>query len=166
MLDNYLRGAMHEFIRDNDAQRQTMLLSWGRLIVLELLRHDAAKKLLEYHPADPLVAAVLDELSRRSDQALKLSELSKWSGYSPQHLNRVFRRVLGVTPLQHHAKLRVDRAAQLLRDEHRTIAAVAQQLGFEDPYYFSRLFKQQMGMSPALFRQSATDQEFTPAGNR
>jgi AraC-like DNA-binding protein len=166
MLDFYLRGAMREFTRENAGDRTPMLSSWGRLVTIELLRHDFAADLLDYRPGDPLVAAVLDELIERREEALTLAELAGWSGYSPQHLNRVFRKALGVTPLRHHARLRMERAAELLRDETLTIAAVARRLGFDDPYYFSRLFKQQMGVSPARHRLAVNDQELNSASKR
>ncbi len=161
-LDRYLHGAAAEFDRPDEADRARMLASWGRLITLEYLRHTFAQNLLLHRAVDPLVAQTLDELRKRAHEPLTLTELSKWSGYSPQHLNRVFNAALGVTPLQHHARLRMTIAQELLADPTLTVAQVATRLGFEDAFYFSRLFKQHTGQSPAQHRATATTTEGLP----
>jgi AraC family transcriptional regulator of adaptative response / methylphosphotriester-DNA alkyltransferase methyltransferase len=83
-----------------------------------------------------------------------LDQLASRSGFSPQHLNRVFRRTLGVTPLQYLNRRRMEHAAALLRDGRLTVSAVGQQVGFADPYYFSRVFSQHFKQSPTEYRAS------------
>ena len=155
LLDTYLRGAMREFDRVDTDQTYLMLPHWSRLIVLEMLRCTAQTGLLRTPPVDPLVAELLNELNRRISRPTSLSDLAAWSGYSPQYLNRLFRRVLGVTPLQHLQRLRMQRGAALLIEGRLTVRGVARKLGFDDPYYFSRVFKQHFGRSPAQYRQAA-----------
>jgi transcriptional regulator GlxA family with amidase domain len=140
--------------RDAPATLLTMP-AWGRLITLELLRHDAAAGTLRQRAVDPLIASLLDELSRRIAQPTSLDELAKIAGYSSQHLNRTFRRVLGVTPLQHLTRLRIEHAASLLAEGRLTVRAIAAAVGMDDPYYFSRSFRQHMGLSPAQYRTAA-----------
>lgn len=153
-LDAYLREVIAEFDRADDADAQLTMLSWARLVVLELIRYDAEAGTLRQRPVDPLVAAVLDELNQRLAEPTSLDWLAQRSGFTPQHVNRVFRRVLGVTPLQYLSRMRMDRAAALLADGQLTIRAVGQQVGFEDPYYFSRMFKQYFGQSPNQYREA------------
>jgi AraC-like DNA-binding protein len=153
-LDCYLRAAMEEWDR-SDNLTSLMLRPWAKLITLELLASDAAAGLLAPRAVDPLVAEMLDELTRRLDHPVTLDDLARWAGFTPQHINRTFRRVLGVTPLQYLAGLRMDRAAALLVDGRLTVRAIAAQVGFDDPFYFSRLFKQHFGRSPAQYQQAA-----------
>ncbi len=154
-LDQYLRGALDEYERPDIADAKRMLRSWSRLVVLELLSDNSRRGLLEVRSPDPLVAELLDELDRRVGKPTALADLARVAGYSPQHLNRTFRRVLGVTPLQHLTALRMDRAADLLLDSHLTVAAVGARVGYDDPAYFSRVFKQHRGASPADYRAAA-----------
>jgi AraC-like DNA-binding protein len=161
-LDRYLRGAAAEFARPDEPDRTRMLASWGRLITLEYLSHTFAQGTLLHRAVDPLVAQTLDELRKRARQPLTLAELSKWSGYSPQHLNRVFSGALGVTPLQHHARLRVALAQEMLADPALSVAQVARSLGFDDAFYFSRLFKQHTSQSPAQYRAAAITSDGVP----
>ena len=150
-LDRYLRGAMDEFDRPGQDELRQMLSGWVRLIVLELIRQNAADGLIEVRDADPLVVELLDELNRRVAEPVTLNELAEWSGFSAQHLNRLFRRALGVTPLQHLARMRMERAAELLAEGRMTVRGLAQRVGYDDPYYFSRAFKQHFGQSPAYY---------------
>ena len=154
-LDQYLGGAIDEWDRGDESQTLLMMPGWARLIVLELLRHDADLGVLGQRPIDPLVSEVLDELNKHLNRSTSLDELARHSGYSPQHLNRLFRKVLGVTPLQYLMRMRMERAAASLAQGRLTIRAVARSLGFDDPYYFSRLFRQHFGRSPAHYRESA-----------
>jgi AraC-like DNA-binding protein len=153
-LDRYLRGAMAEFDRGSSSDEHLMLRSWGRLATLELFRHDAAHGLLTHAVADPLIAAVLTELQARLDRPTRLDDLAHLTGYSAQHLNRLFQRILGVTPLQHLTHLRMRKAADLLAEGRLKIAAIAAQVGFDDPFYFSRVFREHLGLSPAAWRES------------
>jgi len=158
-LDRYYRGAMEEFDRPRMQHTFQMLPGWVRLIALELIRHDADAGLIEPAPIDPVVTEMLNVLASRMAEPITLSILSRLSGYSAQHLNRVFNQVLGVTPLQYLGKLRMQTAATLLIENNLTVKAVAERVGIEDPYYFSRLFKQQFGLSPVQYRESPGENE-------
>lgn len=153
-LDGYLRDVVGEFDRTDDADAQLTMPSWARLVVLELIRYDAAQGTLRQRPVDPLVAAVLEELNLRLAEPTSLDWLSHHSGFTPQHLNRVFRRLLGLTPLQYLHRMRMERAAALLADGRLTIRAIAQQVCIDDPYYFSRMFRQHFGQSPKQYRDA------------
>jgi len=154
-LDRYLDAVMTEWDRPDSADALLAMPAWGRLVTLELLRHDAALGLLKQRAIDPLVAELLDELARRVSQVTTLDELAEWAGFTAQHLNRTFRRELGVTPLQHLTRLRMEQAAAQLADGKLTVKAIAASVGLDDPYYFSRLFRQHFGRSPAQYRAAA-----------
>lgn len=154
-LDRYLRHAIGEYDRPTSDQTVATMHAWADLIVRELLLATAARGDLRENALDPVVAATLEELQRRIAQSTTLDDLAARAGYTPQHLNRVFRRALGVTPLQHLARLRVEHAAALLREGRLTVAAVAARCGFTDPYYFSRVFHAHTGRSPARYRDEA-----------
>lgn len=153
-LDGYLRDVVGEYDRVDKAQTALTMSSWARLVVLELIRYDAEKGTLRQRPVDPLAAGVLEDLNHRVSEPTTLDWLSERSGFTPQHLNRVFRGLLGVTPLQYLNRMRMERAASLLADGRLTIKAIARQVSFDDPYYFSRQFKQHFGRSPGQYRDA------------
>ena len=58
----------------------------------------------------------------------------------------------GVSPMKRLAQVRLDHACELLTTTTNRIGEVGEQLGFSDPYYFSRVFKKVMGVSPKSYR--------------
>ena len=81
-----------------------------------------------------------------------LSELGTQFKYHPNHINRVFKRRYGSTLLQYHMDLRLRKAKELLRFSHENIGEIALKCGFEDLNYFSRVFRQNEGITPSRFR--------------
>lgn len=102
-------------------------------------------------PEDPLQRA-MNYLSDRLDGSVRVPELARLVGVSPTHLTSLFRRATGGGVLAHHTALRMARARQLLDTTDATIAEVARDVGYHDPFYFSRHFRRRHGMSPSAFR--------------
>lgn len=152
-LDGYLRGAATEWDREDEHLALLMMPAWARLLVLELLCYDTELGILHQNPVDEMVTTVLAELGERLHAQTTLADLAEHAGFSPQHLNRVFRKVLGVTPLQYLTRMRLERAAAMLTEGDRTVTEVARIFGYDDAYYFSRLFKHHFGRSPAHYRE-------------
>lgn len=71
----------------------------------------------------------------------------------PDHLRRVFKRETGLAPLGYLLRLRVEHAQSLLIHSTLSVTDIAHMSGFDDPYYFSRLFKKHTGVSPSEYRQ-------------
>ncbi len=154
-FDGYFRGFMGEFARPRSEERLQMFPGWAHLIVRELFRDNAARGLLDQGVADPLVAELLVLIGNHVDRPLTLEFLARRAGFSPQHLNRVFQRTLGTTPLKYLAQLRMDRAAGMLAEGSLTIAQVARRVGYRDPEYFARHFRRAMGATPSEWRLRA-----------
>lgn len=166
-LERYLQGFLDEFDRASFEETTQMTPGWSRLIALELLRENAREGRLRQPAVDPLVIDLLDELRRRIDKPTTLGELARRSGFSPQHLNRLFGRVLGVTPLRYLARMRMERAAELLEADQLTVQAIALRVGYTDPYYFSRVFREHFDRSPQQYRDALqrSDGSDSPAGD-
>jgi AraC-like DNA-binding protein len=86
--------------------------------------------------------------------AAAVGELARRSGYSLDHFSRVFQQVTGETPKDCAVRLRMERAMTLLRESSQGIGQIADSLGYRDAGFFSRQFKQKIGLSPAAFRRS------------
>ena len=72
---------------------------------------------------------------------------------SYEHLCRIFKQRYGTTPLSYIHALRIEKARQILITSRKTTPEVAKELGFRDPIYFHRLFKQHTGQTPGKFRR-------------
>lgn len=82
-----------------------------------------------------------DPVSRRS--------LAREFGVTPEHVNALFRKQLGITPTQFVQRERMLLAYRILRDEGLSVKETAERVGFQDPFYFSRVFKRVMRRTPA-----------------
>ena len=85
------------------------------------------------------------------DQSLRMSRLSEISGFSESHLGTLFKQATGHSPMSHFHRLKMQAAARELAFTEKSVKEIGLACGIRDPYYFSRLFKSVMGVSPAKF---------------
>jgi len=97
---------------------------------------------------------VRHHIESRMAERLRMEDLATLAGLSVSHFITRFRQHFGVSPLQYQLDLRMRYAAHLLQDRHLTVAQVAQAVGFEDPFYFSRQFRIKCGESPRHYRRN------------
>jgi AraC-like DNA-binding protein len=70
---------------------------------------------------------------------------------SESHLSKIFRQKTGTSPIDYFIDLKMQEAIRLLSNKSLRIKEVAFELGYDDPYYFTRIFTKQIGISPATF---------------
>lgn len=73
--------------------------------------------------------------------------------YCRDHLARLFRRITGKTPKKVLIEARIEKARNLLRNTNLSIVQIADELGYENQFYFCRQFKSLTGLAPTKFRQ-------------
>jgi AraC-like DNA-binding protein len=87
-------------------------------------------------------------------RSLSLQELSRHAGLSPTRYSALFREQTGSSPVDHHIRLRMQAACHYLDTTALSVKEVAAKLGYDDPYYFSRIFQKILGSSPLAYRRS------------
>ena len=88
-----------------------------------------------------------------TDSELSIIGVSRRSGLSDAHFRRLFVKYMGISPQKYLINLKIDRAKELLALEWLTVSEIAEQSGFSDFAYFSRLFKNYTGTSPLGYRR-------------
>lgn len=83
-----------------------------------------------------------------------LDELATLAGLSRWHFTRAYRDAYGYSPIQHFLHRKMETACELLDARTCSITDVAYDMGYEDPAYFSRLFRRITGMSPQAYQRS------------
>jgi AraC family transcriptional regulator, arabinose operon regulatory protein len=83
-----------------------------------------------------------------------LDDLANVSGLSRYHFLRLFRDATGTTPVEHLNKLRMEKAASLLRTTNWTLDEIAVRVGYANGNYFSKVFRHWVGTSPGKYRES------------
>ncbi|GGG73877.1 AraC family transcriptional regulator [Paenibacillus radicis (ex Gao et al. 2016)] len=95
------------------------------------------------------VEHTLQHMHDHYSDMIDIEELARSSGFSTGRFYQSFRRHTGLSPLKYMTKIRLDASLRLLAGGRTTITDTAHAVGYPDEYYFSRLFKKQMGMSPS-----------------
>ncbi|WP_342435811.1 AraC family transcriptional regulator [Paenibacillus sp. FSL L8-0436] len=82
-------------------------------------------------------------------------------GYSPNHCNRAFRQIYGMSPRQYLSDLIIRHAKLLLLDNSLSVEAIAHRLGYRDVSHFSKQFKRWTGLPPMGYRRLTADPELS-----
>jgi len=85
-------------------------------------------------------------------QPLSLADCAARLHLSVSRFSHLFTKTIGISPYQYLLRLRLDRACELLLHTELDIRHIAQLIGFDDPSYFSRLFRKRFGGAPGTFR--------------
>lgn len=100
-------------------------------------------------------------LTQHLEHDLELEDLARKLKVGYHWLRRAFKQQTGLSLHQYRLQVRISNAKRLLLNTDKTIEEIAAASGFENPYYFSHLFKSKVGDPPSSWRQSHNEQ--TPA---
>ncbi len=93
-----------------------------------------------------------------SNPCFQISSEVRRLGFNTDYFRRCFAEEMGETPLEYMTRLRIERAKGLLVQKNFiSVEAVAEQCGFSDSFYFSKVFKKHTGSSPTAYRKDHAD---------
>lgn len=105
--------------------------------------------------SNPYVTQAIQQIYANLAKPLRVNALAAELNISASYLNRLFKQVLNKSVATFVTEIRIKQACHYLQFTDLPIQAIAAQVGYEDPLYFSRVFKQFMHRSPRNFRQQA-----------
>lgn len=103
---------------------------------------------------DRLIDNVLNEIREHYMEDISLTSLSTKYNISMGHLSKMIKEHLQVNFSDYIATLRIQKAKELLRDESLSIQEIAEIVGYNDYFYFTKVFKKVEGISPSKYRKS------------
>ena len=86
------------------------------------------------------------------DRPLQVATLAAKANFSPSHFFVLFKRRIGSAPIDYFTRMRMQRAGRLLCETNLSVKEVAATLGYDDPFYFSRVFKSVNRLAPSNYR--------------
>ena len=103
--------------------------------------------------AEQIVQKVMIYLRENYSEQIDFASVAEAHAISAPYLSRLFHEYAGISPSQYLTGYRMEQAKKLLRDSRLTIGEIAARVGYPDPFHFSKVFKNKVGVSPSQFRQ-------------
>lgn len=148
LFETIIRNLHREVNGDGEEQ---ILSAWVQLLEASILRMIRPRK-------RPLrLQPLWQEIDGNLSYPWSMAVLSQKAGISEEHLRRVSLQETGRTPMKQVAFLRLQRALHLLQTSQLKVSAVAEAVGYTDPFAFSTAFKRSMGRSPSAFMERDLD---------
>ncbi|MDN4482262.1 AraC family transcriptional regulator [Demequina lignilytica] len=101
------------------------------------------------------IDAAADRIRQAPEVRLDIEALASSCHLSRSHFSALFTRQLGMSVLRFQTELRMSRARELLDTTELSVARVADRVGYDDAYYFTRQFGKVHGMTPTAYRRRA-----------
>lgn len=102
---------------------------------------------------DSVIARCQHWIAEHYQEHNPVSNMTRLAGLAPRTFKRRFQQVTGMTPLEYVHSLRLEEAKQMLEATCLPIEAIANEVGYEDAGFFSRLFRRKVNLTPAQYRK-------------
>lgn len=133
-------------------KRELVLAALGELICSYMVVYHSNREFSE--PVDLIRTSIIQNYA---DPGYALDATIREMPFNYDYLRKLFKKEMGVTPLEYMTRLRMKKAETMLSamwTNKYSIAEVAEQCGFDDALYFSRVFKKNFGRSPSQFAKA------------
>lgn len=149
----YLQGLMEESMETADYYLKCLNakeLMITLKIMLENLGEKEEQKQTDSGPG--LMEQIHRHIEENYPENITLTELAEQYHVDASHLSRTFSRTYGETVIAFLTRIRMEKAAELMKETDKTLEAISFLVGYDDYHYFSRVFRKKMGISPSEYR--------------
>ncbi len=100
------------------------------------------------------VNRIIHYLNENYSKKISLDNIAENMYLSPVYISKIFKEETNESPINYLIKIRLERASEILvEEENESIKNVANRVGYEDVYHFSKLFKKHYGLAPLYYRK-------------
>lgn len=100
-----------------------------------------------------LVKRIVSYIHKYYQEGISVAEIQEEFSIDARRLPQLFQQYTGLTPLQYIIELRLRDAKNLLRNTKQSVGEIGREVGYDDAFYFSRIFKKNIGISPKEYRK-------------
>ena len=155
----------YEMLAENEANKpgkyfmlKTHLMQILLLILRDLSDVDNSKQKsynFESYNKSYAVKKIITYLNENYAHKISLEQIAKNMYLSPVYISKIFKEETGESPINYLIKIRLEKARDiLLHSEGRSIKHIANSVGYDDVYHFSKLFKKYYGVAPLYYKKS------------
>lgn len=106
-----------------------------------------------------------DYIQRNLLSTLELEEIAKYTGYTEYYLTRKFKKEMGIHLTDYIKESKIELAKVWLLTTNKSIQEISDEMHFSTRNYFSKVFREKVGISPGMYRDNAGKMEDTPNGD-
>lgn len=146
-----IRESMDTLVHGKDS-----FTSLGKTRRKHLLHQLLIQLMIHVNETTPSLAGMdraLEYMTHQYMKDIRVDQMAGMAGLSVNHFIRTFKRQLNMTPIEYILKQRMAKAKQLLFSSDK-IKEIAEQVGYRDEHYFSRVFKKNEGVAPTLYMKN------------
>lgn len=144
----------------NQVGKYFMLKTYLMQFLLLLIRQEAEPQPLQggyhfdTHYKSYAVNQIISYLDAHYSEKISLDRIAQNMYLSPVYISKIFKEETGESPINYLIKIRLEKAKEMLSVSHpESIKKIANDVGYEDAYHFSKLFKKYYGISPLHFKK-------------
>lgn len=160
----------YEMIAENESNqvgKYFMLKAHLMQILLLMIRdisvvEDTAQKgcNFESYNKSYAVKKIINYLNENYENKISLDQIAHNMYLSPVYISKIFKEETGESPINYLIKIRLEKARDiLLTSESGSIKSIANRVGYDDVYHFSKLFKKYYGISPLYYKKTALEDD-------
>ncbi len=139
-----------QMCRENYEEYLSLLL---RQIFIMIRRQSAGRPKPSFSYLEQEMEAAVAYFQEHYNTSFRIENYAASRGMSTSWFIRSFKEFIGSTPMQYILSMRIANAQSLLETTEYNVTEIADIVGYDNPLYFSRLFKKQSGLSPSEFRK-------------
>ena len=138
---------------------QQLIKNYLELLLINLMRNDIDHNdsntvFLSQEQFDELISdRVIEYMQRHINERLSISEICKVLHYNKSYIFRQFKKTTGTSLMAYFNMLKIKKAKQMLRDSDKSIQDISESLSFNNPNYFTKVFKKHTGYTPYTYRK-------------
>jgi len=138
---------------------QQMIRTYLEQFLILLIRHEQDKRNLRVFPSresmeNHLVSQMMQFIDENIYKSISVSQICKNLSYSRTYLAKIFKQTTDYTILEYILIQKIKEAKKLIREGNLNFAQISDKLSFENPHYFSRVFKRITNMTPTDYKKS------------
>ncbi|MBP3702540.1 MAG: AraC family transcriptional regulator [Lachnospiraceae bacterium] len=137
MLKAYLMQILLLIVRENKEEPQLMKNGY----------------IFKSNNKDYVIKKIISYLNENYNSKISLDQIAHNMYLSPVYISKIFKEETGESPINYLIKIRLEKAKEILSSSNGgTVKTIAKMVGYDDVYYFSKLFKKYYGISPLHYR--------------
>lgn len=145
--------------RGLDVQSETMMVGHLYIFMAYLMKEAQNMEPRSTNSSSQYVLNAIKYIQFYYSHDISIDDIASSVGVSRSHLYRVFMNNVGQSPIEYLTAHRIREACNLLKAGQLSVAEIAVSVGFFDQFYFSRVFKKQMGVPPSRYLASLKNQQ-------